>query len=202
MGWTAQLPGMGDATGCWDLGRNGVIHAPLPATMSAPALEPRYIFVQVSMWLDGSIYASPATVSIPGATYLGNASQLLGVATVGGWIQDGTLWRVETGTAVAEATVTGAFNGSVVDKVVIETGGSSSSTTQGLMVQRVPGGDTARVQLTWSTDFTGYQLEKSSNLTDPQGWQAVSAPVESNGGLNSVTLDATEAQLFFRLKQP
>src|SRR5688572_3488773 len=72
IGWNHQVPGMGaDQSGLWDLGRSGTITMMLNnAGVAEPAVYQR-ISVQVSQWLDGSIYSERANVSVPGATPAG-----------------------------------------------------------------------------------------------------------------------------------
>src|SRR5215510_4715525 len=57
LGWQNQLPGLGDATGFWDLGRSGTITAALPTFVTEPTPAVRYVLVSVCQYQDGSIYS-------------------------------------------------------------------------------------------------------------------------------------------------
>jgi uncharacterized repeat protein (TIGR01451 family) len=48
LGWQSQLPGLGDASGFWDLGSSGTISSPLPSLVTAPEPSVRYILVSFS----------------------------------------------------------------------------------------------------------------------------------------------------------
>lgn len=58
------------------------------------------------------------------------------------------------------------------------------------------------LELKWSTDATGYLLQFATTLSNGGDWQDSNlTPVESNGQ-NVITVDATNAAGFFRLRQP
>jgi hypothetical protein len=66
-----------------------------------------------------------------------------------------------------------------------------------LSAQATPDG----VAVTWSAVFTGYTLQKSSDLSQPGGWTDVTGPVAESGGVNTVTVPLSNAVEFFRLRQ-
>jgi hypothetical protein len=197
LGWQNQLPGLGDATGFWDLGRNGTIAAALPPFVTEPTPAVRYLLVSVCQYQDGGIYSEYATVTIPGATFRRTEVDFTAFGPLGEWTVDRTLWRVEAGVSAGPITITGAGNGSIVDLVVVEAG-SPTSTPALLIIRRA--GD--RVEVAWSVQLQGFVLESNPNLGNPQGWQLVDAPVMVAGDEQFVRLAAGDSARFFRLRKP
>ena len=196
MGWQSQLPGMGaDRTGLWDLGRNGTV----TLMLNNPSNYTR-ISVQVSQWLDGGIYSELATVSVPGATQENADTGLTSTATVGGWFVDETDWLVPAGAVVDRILVTGAYNGSVIDRAGVDTLTPVTVSPVNLNIARVSGG-TNRVEISWSFATDSYDLESSTNLSDTQGWHPVAQPAQVTGDLHSVVIEAGDTVRFYRLKQ-
>src|SRR5882672_1525437 len=85
LGWQSALPGLGDASGFWDLGSRGTISAPLPALVTSPEPSLRYILVSVFQYQDGGIYSELATVFVPGATYVRTGVDFSDFGTLGEW---------------------------------------------------------------------------------------------------------------------
>jgi hypothetical protein len=197
MGWQQRVIGMGtDRTGLWDLGRNGV----MTLSLNNPTGVYQRISVQVSQWLDGSIYSELATVTVPGAIPEGGDTGLTSTATVGGWFVDETEWLVPAGGTIDRVIVTSAFNGSVIDRVGVDTLSPVATTPVALNIQRVSGGIN-RVRISWES-ATAYDLQWSTNLADSLSWQPVPESVEANGNLHSIAIEAGDALRFYRLKQP
>jgi hypothetical protein len=116
VGWLDQLSGFGAATGYWDLGSQGNVEVSIPVRPGAS----RLVSVQVVQYIGGPYqYAS---VEAAGATFMGRQRQFVEAAPpLGDWWVDVTLWRVETAPATQTIVVQGATNGSVVDRVVVDT---------------------------------------------------------------------------------
>jgi hypothetical protein len=197
LGWQNQLPGLGDATGFWDLGRSGTITAALPPFVTDPSPSVRYVLVSVCQYQDGGIYSEYAAVTIPGATFRRTEVDFTAFGPLGEWTVDRTLWRVEAGVSAGPLTITGAGNGSIVDLVVVEAGTPTSAPA--LLTIRRAGSD---VEVAWSVELQGFVLESNTNLGNPQGWQPVDAPVMVVGNEQLVRLAAGDSARFFRLRKP
>jgi hypothetical protein len=57
------------------------------------------------------------------------------------------------------------------------------------------------VVLSWPTNATGYSLQRKANLALPTSWASVTDPAQTNGDIIFVTLPATNANWFYRLKK-
>jgi hypothetical protein len=198
LGWQSQLPGLGEATGFWDLGRSGTISAPLPGFASSPEPSVRYILVSVSQYQDGGIYSELATVSVPGATYVRTGVDFTGFGTLGEWTVDQTLWRVDPGSAAGLVSVAASVNGSIVDQITVEAG---APLTQPALIKIRSLGGTA-VEIAWAAELQGYLLESNADLNDPEGWQPVDAQVQVSGDQQFVQLAGGDSTRFFRLRKP
>jgi hypothetical protein len=55
------------------------------------------------------------------------------------------------------------------------------------------------VVVSWPSTATGFVLQTNSDLTTTN-WGDYTGPVNSNGGINSVSLNKAAGSLFFRLK--
>jgi hypothetical protein len=55
------------------------------------------------------------------------------------------------------------------------------------------------VVVSWPSTATGFVLQTNSDLTTTN-WSDYTGPVNSNGGINSVSLNKSTGSLFFRLK--
>jgi hypothetical protein len=58
------------------------------------------------------------------------------------------------------------------------------------------------VKLTWPASIGGYNLEASSDITNPGIWTPVLAPVNQTNGVNEVTVPAAAGQEFYDLFLP
>jgi hypothetical protein len=197
LGWRNQLPGLGEATGFWDLGRNGTITAALPPFVAQPNPSVRYVLVSVCQYQDGGIYSEYASVAIPGATFRRTEVDFTAFGPLGEWTVDRTLWRVEAGVSAGPITITGASDGSIVDLVVVEAGTPTSAPVL-LSIRRAGN----QVEVVWSVQLQGFVLESNTNLGNPQGWQPVDAPVMVSGNEQFVRLAAGDSARFFRLRKP
>lgn len=197
LGWQSQLPGLGDASGYWDMGRSGSISTPLPSLASEPGTAVRYILVSVCQYQDGSIYNELAAVSIPGATYVRTGVDYTAIGTLGEWQVNQTLWRVEAGESAGLVTITGAANGSIVDQVVVEAGIPVSAPP--LLAVRSLG---ASVEIAWAASLQGFVLESNTDLNNAQGWQVVNSVPEIVGDEQRVQVPADGSGVFFRLRKP
>lgn len=197
LGWQSQLPGLGDATGYWDMGRSGRITTPLPSLVSEAATAVRYILVSVCQYQDGSIYSELAAVTVPGATYVRTGVDFTAIGAVGEWQVNQTLWRVEAGESAGPVTVTGAANGSIVDQVIVEAGIPVSAPP--LLAVRSLG---AVVEIAWASSLQGFVLESNTDLNNAQGWQAVNAVPQIVGDEQRVQVPADGSGVFFRLRKP
>jgi hypothetical protein len=198
IGWQSQLPGLGDATGFWDLGRNGAISAPLPSFVTSPEASVRYLLVSVCQYQDGGIYSELATVAVPGATYVRTGVDFTTFGTLGEWTVDQTLWRVDPGSSAGAVSITSGANGSIVDQLVVEAGAPTSQPA--LLTIRSLGG--SGVEIAWSKNLQGFVLESNPNLSGANDWNPVDAPVQVSGDLQFVQLAGGDAARFFRLRKP
>jgi len=198
LGWQSQLPGLGNATGFWDLGRSGTISSPLPDFITSPEPSIRYILVSVCQYQDGGIYSELATVAVPGATYVRTGVDFSDFGTLGEWTVDQTLWRVDAGESAGPVSITGAGNGSLVDKVILEAG--TPAAQPALLKIRSLGG--SAVEISWAASLQGFVLESNGDLNDPQGWQLVDAQVQVSGDQQFVQLAGSGSARFFRLHMP
>lgn len=197
MGWKHVVPGLGSgSSGFWDLGRSGTIT--LALSNSGPAPYQR-ISVLVSQWLDGGIYSDAATVTVPGGSSAWVDQGLVTTATVGGWFEELSEWMVPVGTTVDQVLVTGAYNGSIIDRVEVDTLGVAPTPTL-LSIRPLPG-ETTLVEVSWPASGGSGQLEWSADLSNAQGWQPVDAAAQLNGTRYSVLLEGSATSRFFRLKQ-
>jgi hypothetical protein len=73
----------------------------------------------------------------------------------------------------------------------------SASALPVLTAQAAGGG----VEVLWPLSFAGFTLQQNSYLDQVAGWTNVALPVSTNGGWHSVTVPATNAVQFFRLKR-
>jgi hypothetical protein len=198
LGWRSELPGLGDASGFWDLGRSGTIRTPLPDFVTAPEASVRYILVSVSQYQDGGIYSELATVSVPGAMYVRTGVDFTGFGTLGEWTVDQTLWRVDPGSSASTVSITGSANGTIVDQITIEAGSPASQPA--LLRIRSLGG--TAVEISWAASLQGFTLESNPDLNDPDGWVPVDAPVQVNGDNQFVQVAGGDATRFFRMRKP
>jgi len=59
----------------------------------------------------------------------------------------------------------------------------------------------SNVILSWPVAASGYSLQSNSHIDQSTGWVTSSDTVVTNGGFNTITIAATNAAQFYRLKQ-
>lgn len=64
----------------------------------------------------------------------------------------------------------------------------------------IESGEATKVIVSWPAAAGSYTLESTASL-NPADWQPVNVPPVTAGGFNTVTLPATNSDLFFRLIQ-
>jgi hypothetical protein len=106
---------------------------------------------------------------------------------IGEWTPGGALWLVWL-----MADPTGKGQGLAIDNLSF-----SASALPVLTAQAAGGG----VEVLWPLSFAGFTLQQNSYLDQVAGWTNVALPVSTNGGWHSVTVPATNAVQFFRLKR-
>jgi len=119
--------------------------------------------------------------------------ELLSVANqpIGNWAPGAALWLVWQMTDPA-----GKAQGLAIDNLSFSASSASSSPPV-LSAQLTANG----LVVSWPAAYSGFILQQSSDLSQPGGWSAVSLPVTSSGGINSVTIPLAGAVQFFRLAQ-
>lgn len=194
-GWQSQLPGLGSATGFWDLGSRGRIVMPVSTGTPDGA---KTIRVRVTQWADGGIFSIRAAVSVAGATHTGDRRVATETGTLGGWETDESEWLLPDGQTAGELTITGALNGTLVDSVAVIAEAPGVSVM--LSIRRInPEND--QVELSWPAAVTGFLLEGTANLTAPD-WQPVSGAPQVVGDRRLLTTAAGGSAKFFRLRKP
>ena len=58
-----------------------------------------------------------------------------------------------------------------------------------------------QLQITWPEAAIGYTLERTTNLSAPESWTAVTSAISSGGGRNIVTVTNGDSAVIYRLKQ-
>lgn len=200
-GWIGSDPVYGTAVGIWDLGRSGTIILTDPAVLGGADSPRREITVRVTQWVDGGIYANFADVAVPGATLATFDERVTRNGTIGGWMEDGTVWSADAGVVTDKVLVTGYVNGSLVDQVSVELRTFTVEPAPALSVRRVSGGMN-RVELSWTSAGSGWVVQTSESITDVAGWQPLEGSVSVVGDRHSVVAEATGGARFFRLSKP
>lgn len=196
-GWLAEDSGaLGGVTGVWDLGRHGTIACNgISGLIGNPGQE-RVFTVKVKQ-LNDPIYSDFATVFVTGAA-LQNAKIITNnSSTFGVWITQESRWKAPAVAAVDQVTIVSAYYGSLVDQVSVEA--SLVSVPAPILTIRQVGN---QIEVSWSSAFSGMALEATGNLQDAESWSLVEAPVQTSGGVSSVTLTPPADAQFYRLKQP
>jgi hypothetical protein len=196
-GWIADVSVLGNASGCWDLGKRGSINL---SVSNGPSSEgARQIRVKVTQLIDGAIYGDSADVSVPGATRSTSLARMLGAASIGGWIEDVSVWEAEAGAATGMVTVTSPERGSIIDRVVVEV---EASTPVPVPLSIVTAGTDGEVTLSWPASAAGFALESTDDLSAPITWEPVPGTPSLVGDSYIITVDASVAARFFRLRKP
>ena len=197
-GWMSANTILGSAQGIWDLGRLGTITLSNPSGLAGPSGQERLFTVRISQYQDGSIYNQFATLSIPGATLVSSSSSTESIADIGDWIVAETQWKAAADASINSIVVTSAYNGSLINRVTVESGAALAQQPQ-LTIRTIAGG---KVEISWPASYTGWKLESNSSTSDAGGWADVGEPVQDSGSLHYVQTDAGASARFYRLKQP
>lgn len=197
LGWKDQVAGLGaGSSGFWDLGRSGTMTF-TPGESASASCE--RVSVLVSQWLDGGIYSDVATVTVPGATADWGDLGLTTTATVGGWFVEQTEWVLPPGATLGEIRITGAHNGSIIDRVEVDL--LSVPPTPVLLSVRVLPGATPQVEISWPASAGTGQLEWSTSLAADAAWEPLETAAHSTPAGYAVVVEGDQAHRFFRLKQ-
>jgi uncharacterized repeat protein (TIGR01451 family) len=167
-GWLDRTPGLGTNSGYWDLGRSGTMTLTIPNRPGASTNSYKYIWVQVTQWYDGGIYKEYASVSISGATALGGQRQLVESLPLGGWWVDQTMWRLAPNPASETILIGGAFNGSVVEQIVVDTRCVEPGCPPDLLVS-ADSGQCSKTNVTWPLPLVDGCTVTNINCTPPSG---------------------------------
>jgi hypothetical protein len=194
-GWQSELPGLGTATGFWDLGRSGSIVMPVSTGTETGA---RTVRVRVTQWVDGGIFSVRAGVSVAGASFTSEQRTTVESGPLGGWEAVESQWSLSEGQTAGEVTITGAPNGSLVDSVVVAAEAPGAPVV--LSIRRLSP-DSDEVELSWPAAVTGFALEGTASLSAPD-WQPVPGTPQVVGDRQLVNTVAGGPAKFFRLRKP
>ena len=189
------MPGLGTATGFWDLGSRGRIIMPVSTGTETGA---RTLRVRVTQWVDGGIYSVRAGVSVAGATITGERRTTVETGPVGGWEAVESEWALPEGQTAGDVTITGALNGSLVDSLAIVAEAPGASAV--LAIRRLSP-DSDGVELSWPAAVTGFTLEGTASLSTPD-WQPVPGTPQVAGERQLLNTVAGGSAKFFRLRNP
>ena len=197
-GWLAVDNGaLGGATGVWELGRNGVIACSGLSDLIGSSGTERSITIKVKQ-LHDMMYSDLATVLVPGASLQSTKIITNEPSSFGVWVTEETQWQVNAATAVDQATIVGAYYGSAVDQVVMETVLSTVLPPPTLAIRQVGN----QIEISWPATASDMVLEATGNLQNPESWAPVEAQVQTSGGVSFVLLTPLTGEEFYRLKQP
>jgi len=196
-GWINTNAVLGAAQGVWDLGGSGAVTLNNASGLAGNSDVERLITVSVSQYQDGGIYNQLAAVSVPGASLVSSNASTTGAGYIGVWTLGRTQWRAPAGVAVNAINISGVSRGSLIDSVLVES--TIVTTLPQLTIRRV-GPNDSQVEISWPASYTNMALQSAGTVNNPLGWTAVDAPVQVNGNVRFVTLDAAGAARFYRLK--
>lgn len=193
-GWLPQVP-LGNATGVWDLGRRGTVTVVCPPPSGPGATKT--IRVRVAQWIDGGIFNDFADVVIPGATRNSSTARPLGTTVLGGWVEDVSVWDAPASTEAGRVVITSQNNGSIVDRVVVETEAAAGPSVP-LGIRHLAG---SQVEVSWPSNATGFTLEQTDNLGGAIVWEPTPGSPQIVSGRFIITVDAGVSARFFRLRK-
>lgn len=189
-----QVP-FGQVGGVWDLGRRRHIRITRPA----PGHVVNRVTVRVEQWIDGSLYSEPAEIRVEGGSPLQAVARSFQQASIGGWMQDESVWTLTPGTSPNEILITSPEGGSVLDAIAIELDVTPLEDLALAVERRTGSGD---VELSWSTAAEGFVVEQSSNLARDASWEPVGGTADVVNGRWSLRVPGGEGARFFRLRRP
>jgi hypothetical protein len=120
-GWLNQRTGFGTNTGFWDLGRSGSITLTVPGQPNTSSGAYQYLAVEIIRWTDLGIYRPAPTLSLSNATLVGTQQLQVGSGTLGVWMLDQSVWRLESCLDAQTLTLLAPTNGAIVDQIVVDT---------------------------------------------------------------------------------
>lgn len=194
-GWLPQVPPLGNANGVWDLGQRGTVTIACPPASGPGAAKT--IRVRIAQWIDGSIFNDFADVSIPGATRGTVTARPLGTAVLGGWVEDFSEWSAPEGSDAGQIVVTSQSNGSIVDRIVVETEAASAPAVP-LGIRQLGGG---LAEVSWPASATGFALEQTGSLNGLIAWEPTPGTPQITGGQFTITVETGVSARFFRLRK-
>ena len=199
--WLAGNPYFGTVTGIWDLGSRGTIAVGNLNSMLGDSNVGRTFKVRVVQWVDGGIYTAPVEVSVPGAVMTKQdqfpvASLGDGVAGDAGWVVEETEWSASAGSSLSTLTVTGAYDGSVIDSLELQRSVPSLADLV-LNIQPVDGG----FELSWPEAAGNATVESTADLSDPTSWTTFPTAPEISNGRYKVATGSAGGVRYFRLKR-
>lgn len=197
-GWVSSNPIFGSANGVWDLGRLGTVSCGGLTSFVGGAGSQRTLTVKVTQYRDGGIYYSPTTVFVQGATVISSNVTFSASGGFGDWVTQETRWQLPSNATVDAVQITSAYDGSLVDGISLETSLVTLPPAQ-LVIRSI---ENNQVEVSWPAGYSGMILESNGDASNALSWSSVGATVQTSGGVSSVTLDATNAAQFYRLKQP
>ena len=192
-GWMEQNEVLGNATGIWDLGSNGLVTLSSPSGLVVGSGE-QLFKVKVVQFYDGGIYPGIVRVSVPGAQLVGTNKSTASLALLGAFIIYESQWRAAAGVAINSITFTGS---TLIDRVTVESSAVSLPPPQ-LAIRRNNDGS---LEISWPASYSTAVLESNVDVADAQGWKTVQAPTVVNGDIRSVGINTADAMRFYRLKQ-
>jgi hypothetical protein len=98
---------------------------------------------------DGGIYRDNAALVIQGATLLRRSGEEVATASIGSWMADQSVWRMAPATYADTILIQGATNGSVIDRIVVETQVYDPVFSCNIVVTTDPG-QCSRSNVNWS----------------------------------------------------
>jgi hypothetical protein len=200
-GWKNSNLALGTAQGIWDLGKLGTISLSNATGLAGDSSLERLITVSVVEYQDGGIYGLLAGVSVPGAQLVSSSNAIVAPAYIGNWTLDQSQWRALAGVPVNTILIAGVTNGTLVDRVTIESSFVSAPPPPQLAIRSV-GVNNDQVEISWPAFYSTMTLQSVTDLAAPGSWQTVTDAVQVSGSVRSITVPASGAAHFYRLKQP
>lgn len=203
MGWLSGSTLFGAGAGLWDLGRQGTITVENMTALLGDSTVSRAFKVRVVQWVDSGIYTVPAQVTIAGALLITRSDARLGPVTGGaagatGWIVEETQWRVPSGVAIGSLKVTSAYDGSIIDSLVVE---AAQPTPVDLVLSiQSATNDPGSIELSWP-ESAGSATIESFNPAVSTDWSPLVTTPSNAGGRYRVTVQAGDAAQLFRLRR-
>lgn len=203
MGWLSGSPLFGAGSGLWDLGRQGTITVENMTALVGQSTVARSFKVRVVQWVDSGIYTVPAQVTIAGAVLISRSDFRLGPVQEGaagatGWIVEETQWRVPSGVAMGSLKLTSAYDGSIIDSLVIEA--APPAPVDLVLSIGSSAADPGSIELSWPESMGSATIESFNPGVSTQ-WAPLAAAPSVVDGRYRVTVQAGDAAQLFRLRR-